>query len=76
MISPRTSSGKRACGVFSRSRLRKNVILTQRCPFLRRRLMQKGSMTEANHVETTKVARSISAFASSGTSMSRVEAPI
>ena len=33
-------------------------------------------MTEANQVETTKVARSISALASSGTSMSRVDAPI
>ena len=76
MISPRRSIGNRACGVLSRSRLRKNVIFTQRCPFLRRRLMQNGSITEANQVETTKVARSISALASSGTSISRVDGPM
>ena len=55
---------------------RKKVILTQRCPFLRRRLMQKGSITEANQVDTTKVARSSNALASSGTSISRVDGPI
>ena len=69
MISPTRSIGNRACGVCSRSRLRKYVILTQRWPFSLRSLRNSGALTEQNQVDTTNVVCSTSGTASGGQSL-------